>query len=217
VKCVEEQDDDIYPDIDFSLFELDDVIDSGMKSMPDDLVYKCQLAFILWSIDGREDSGFPPSTLEHHVNADRLMAKLGHVHLALGGSVLDREGFIRDIFKLEHQWLVSAVQYYSFVAYYDDPMDLSNITKLIEWAVFHDDYQSGFAPRYHLERSYSDEFGFTHVLGRKLRLGYHESLIFFDDYCPSYMELKRIIIGDITGEAPLYAVISSGYQDQGPI
>jgi hypothetical protein len=71
----------------------------------------------------------------------------------------------------------------------------------------------GFAPMYHLERSYSDVFGFTHILGRKMYPNYHESLIDFADYCPSYMELKTLIIGDITGEMPLPVLISSGYLD----
>ncbi len=107
------------PEIDMLLFELDNVIDEELKSIPDELIYKCQLALTLWSIDGREDN----------------------------------------------------------------------------------------------ERSYNDQFGYTYILGRKLHPHYHESLISFGDYCPSYMELKLWIIGDITGEIPLDAIISSGYLD----
>jgi hypothetical protein len=193
------------------LFELDNVIDDDLKSIPDDLVYKCQLALALWSIDGREDNDHPPSTPEHHANANRLMEKIRQVHLVLGGSELDRAGFVRDIFGLEQQWVVSAVQYYSFIKYYDDPTNPSYIFKLIEWTVYPIDYIDGFVPMYHLERSYNDQFGYTYVLGRKFYPNYHESLINFGDYCPTYMELKSLIIGDIIGEVPLEALISSGY------
>jgi hypothetical protein len=211
----EEEDDDgdgdIYPEIDLLLFELDNVIDDDLKSIPDDLIYKCQLALSIWSIDGREDNDYPPSTSEHHANANRLMEKIRQTYIALGGNELDREGFVRDVFRLEQQWIVSAVQYYSFIKYYDDPMNPSHIFKLIQWTIYPIDFMGGFAPMYHLERSYSDEFGYTYVLGRKIHPHYHESLIDFGDYCPSYMELKLLIIGDIIGEAPLDALIASGY------
>ncbi len=194
------------------LFELDNVVDNhDLTSIPDDLVYKCQSALALWSIDGREDNDRPPSTSEDHANANRLMDKLRQTHLILGGSELDRQGFLRDVFVLEHQWIVSAVQYYSFIKYYADPLNPSHIFKLIEWTIYPIDFIDGFAPMYHLERSYSDEFGYTFILGRKIQVHYHESLINFGDYCPSYMELKTLIIGDITGEIPLSPLISSGY------
>jgi hypothetical protein len=202
---------DIYPDIDLLLFELDNVIDDGLQSIPDDLIYKCQLALALWSVDGREDNDYPPSTTEHHLDADRLMEKIKETHLGLGGDPLDREGFVRDVFSLEHEWIVSAIQYYSFIKYYQNPMNPSHIFKLIEWTVYPKEFIAGFAPMYHLERSYSEEFGYTYILGRKTHPNYHETLISFRDYCPSYMELKALIIGDITGEMPLDALISSGY------
>jgi hypothetical protein len=187
--------------------------DDDLKLVPDDLIYKCQLALALWSIDGREDNDHPPSTPEHHAHADRLMDKIRQTHFSLGGDALDRQGFVRDVFGLEQRWIVSAVQYYSFIKYYADPTNPSHIFKLIEWTVYPIDYVDGFTPMYHLERSYSEEFGFTHILGRKLYPHYHESLISFDDYCPSYIELKTLIIDDITGDAPLPVLISSGYLD----
>jgi len=204
---------DIYPEIDMLLFELDNVIDEELKSIPDELIYKCQFALALWSIDGREDNDYPPSTSEHYAYANRLMEKIKQTHLALGGNELDREGFVRDIFSLEQQWIVLAIQYYSFIKYYDDPTNPSHIFKLIEWIVYPDDFIDGFVPMYHLERSYNDELGYIYILGRKIHPHYHESLISFGDYCPSYMELKTWIIGDITGETPLDAIISSGYID----
>jgi hypothetical protein len=196
------------------LFELDNVIDDDLKSMPDHLVYKCRLALALWSIDGREDIDFPPSTPEHHANANRLMEKIRQVHLVLGGNELDREGFMRDIFGLEQQWVVSAVQYYSFIKYYDSPLDIASyISKLIQWTVFPSDFVYDFPLMYHLERSPGYPSGYTYVLGRKIRPRYHESLINFGDRCPTYMELKAMIIGDITSEQPLHAIAASGYLD----
>jgi hypothetical protein len=199
------------PEIDMLLFELDNVIDEELKSIPDELIYKCQLALTLWSIDGREDNDYLPSTPEHHDYANRLMDKIRQTYLILGGNEFDREGFIRDIFSLEQQWIISAVEYYSFIKYYDDPTNPNYIFKLIQWTIYSNDFINDFNPMYHLERSYNDEFGYTYILGRKLYPHYHESLISFGDYCPSYMELKLWIIGDITGEIPLDAI--SFHQD----
>jgi len=72
------------------LFELDNVVDDNeLKSISDDLVYKCQLAIALWSTDGRKGNDHPPSKPEHHANADHLMDKLKQTHLILAVSDLD--------------------------------------------------------------------------------------------------------------------------------
>ncbi|CAF1303315.1 unnamed protein product [Didymodactylos carnosus] len=171
------------------------------------------MALILWSIDRREDYIYPPSSSEDHADADRLVAKLTQVHFDLGGSALDRKGFVRDVFSLgDHQWMISAQQYYSFIDYYDNPIVPNAVFKLIEWTVYPIDFTDGFAPAYHLERSGSEEFGFIYILGRKLYPHYHESLVNFFNRCPSYMELKALIIGDVTGEAPLIFLVASGYK-----
>jgi hypothetical protein len=86
----EEDDGGIYCVIDLLLFELDNVVDDNeLKSISDDLVYQCQLALALWSTDGHEDNDHPPSTSEHHANADHLMDKLRQTHLILAVSDLD--------------------------------------------------------------------------------------------------------------------------------
>ncbi len=205
--------DDRYLQIDFLLFKLDNVIDDGLKSIPDDLIRKCALALIRWTNDEHEDNDYPPSTSEDHANADRLIDKIRETHLLLGGNEFDRDGFVRDAFTLEQQWIVTAVQYYTFINYYDLPVNSGHIFKLIEWNIFSIDYIDGFVPKYHLERSGTDKLGYKYVLGRKLYPHYHESLINFGDYCPSYMKLKTLIIGDITGELPLDALSASGSLD----
>ena len=186
------------------------MVDDNLKSIPNDLLYECQSALILWSIDGREDNDHPPSTPEDHVNADPLINKFKQTYFALGGDPFDRDGFIRDSFILEQQWIIAVVQYYSFIKYYDIPWNPSYIFKLFEWTVYPINSMDGFFPQYHLERSYNDLFGYTYMLGRKIQLHYHESLVNFGDDCPSYMKLKSLIIGDITGEAPLRPLAASG-------
>ena len=205
----------LHPVIDALLFELDNVVDEGLESIPDDLVYQCQLALFIWSIDGREDSDFPPSELEDHATADRLMDKITQVHLQLGGSELDRAGFVRDMFRLDDRWLVVAEQYYSFIEYYNNPHISSIMHKLFQWVVYPDEFMEDFAPMYHLERSYSGKFGYTYMLGRKTTPYRHESLINFGSDCPSYMQLKMLIIGDITGQVYLAAIASSEYSPNG--
>lgn len=140
------------------------------------------------------------------------MEKLKETHLALGGSILDRNGFLRDDFQVENQWHIKAVQYYSFIDYYNNRMKPSGVCKLIEWIVYKRDFENSFPLMYHLERSYNKQWNsFTHVLGRKTSQHFHETLINFSQYCPSYMELKPIIICDVTGESPLLAPVSSGF------
>jgi hypothetical protein len=201
--------------VDELLFELDKVMDDDeIELIPSNLVEKCTRVLILLSIDGWEDSNFPRSTSLDHADADRLVTKLRQVHLELGGNIFDRKGFIRDVFTLnDHQWVISAEQYYSFIDYYDNPIKPNAVFKLIQWTVYPADFKGGFAPAYHLERSYSEEFGFTYILGRKLYPHYHESLINFLGRCPSYAELKPLIIGDVTGEAPLSFIVASGYRE----
>ena len=212
-RSIAEKEDDRYLQIDFLLFKLDNVIDDGLKAIPDDLIHKCQLALIRWTIDGHEDNNYPPSTSEDHANADRLIDKIREIHLALGGDEHDREGFVRDAFTLEQQWVVAAVQYYSFIDYYDLPVNSFHIFKLIQWNIYSIDDIDSFVPEYHLERGGTDELGYNYFLGRRLYPHYHETLINFGDYCPSYMELKTLIIGDITGEMPLDALTASGSFD----
>ncbi|CAF0777100.1 unnamed protein product [Adineta steineri] len=204
---------DMHPDIDVLLSELDKIVENvhDLKSIPDDLRYKCQLALGLWSFDGREDNDYPPSTPQQHANADRLVDKIRQTHLSLGGSEFDREGFRRDLFILKHQWMVLATQYYTFIKYYDEPSNPSYIFKLFQWTVYTIDSPNEFALMYHLERSPSVDSGYTYVLGRKIHPYYHESLIHFGNSYPSYMTLKTLIIDDIMGDKRLAAIASSGY------
>ncbi|CAF1223793.1 unnamed protein product [Rotaria sordida] len=214
IKQQEDDDENIYPDIDFLLYELDNVLDDNLKSISEELLHKCQIALALWSIDGREDTDYPSSTPIDHANADRLINKFKQTYFDIGGDPFNREGFVRDVFTLKYQWIISAVQYYRFINYYDTEWNPVNMSKLFEWNVYPIDFIDGFAPMYHLERSYTDEFGYTYMLGRKIQLTYHESLVNFGDYCPSYMELKTLIIGDITGEASILPLIASGYLEE---
>ena len=194
---------EVPPQLDLLLFELDNVIDQNLKSIPDELISECQLALIYWSIDGREDTDYPPSTPEQHQNAARLIEKIGQIHLILAENKVNREGFIRDLFILEEQWIVSAIEYYSFI-----PSNDSNETLIyVEWIV----YQNDFVSMYDLERSSDEDLGFVYILRRKRDSYSVELLIYFEDYCPSYMELKTFIIGDITGQMSLDAIYSLEY------
>ena len=164
------------------------------------------------SIDVREGLNISPSTSEEHSDANRLTDKLKQVHLALGGSILDREGFTRDMFVIDGSpWLITAIQYYSFIDYYDNPEVPNAVFKLIQWNILSMDSKGFVILSYHLERSYTSELGFRYFLGRRPCPRFHETLINFFNRCPSYMELKSLIIGDLNGEERLSPVTASGY------
>ncbi|CAF3872134.1 unnamed protein product [Rotaria sp. Silwood1] len=213
LRADEQQNNADYHDVNPLIAEIENLADDDeIESIPADVLSKCTKILTLLSIDGREDNIYLKSTPKNHADADRLIAKIREVHLELGGSTLDRKGFVRDVFSIGHQWTISERQYYSFIDYYDNPIVSNAVFKLIEWTVFPPDYQGGFAPAYHLERSYNKEYGFTYMLGRKFYPHYHESLVNFYEECPSYMGLKALIIGDLTGEAPLVFIVASGYR-----
>ena len=195
------------------LVELDDVIeDYDIESIPNALQSKCTLALIQLSVDGREDYSTSPSKPEEQSDADRLTNKLKQVHLELGGSIRDRQGFMRDEFTIDGgKWLIEAIQYYSFIDYYDNPVVPNNVFKLFEWKIFLMQSKSFVTFAYHLERSYSSEFGVSYFLGHTPCPHYHETLISFLDRCPSYMELKSLIIGDLNGDERLFHITASGY------
>ena len=201
--------------VDQLLFELNNVMDDNeIEFIPSNLLQKCTMTLTLLSINGREDFHLQPSISQDHDNADRLINKIKEVHLELGGNILDRQGFIRDVFTVnKQQWNIAAIQYYTFIDYYDNPVVPNDVFKLIQWNIYRSNYKDGFVPAYHLERSYSQEYGFTYILGRKLYPHYHESLVNFFDRCPSYMELKSLIIGDVTDETPLAFITASGYRE----
>ncbi|CAF1140624.1 unnamed protein product [Adineta steineri] len=205
---------DIRSDLSQLISELDSLADDNeIHSIPVNILEECIRVLTLLSVDGREDHDLPPSTSRDCIDAERLISKIREVHLKLGGTILDRQGFIRDTFGLRHQWLISARQYYSFIDYDDNPIEPDAVFKLIEWAVYPIHYSGGVVPLYQLERSHHEHFGFIYVLGRKHSPRYHESLINFLDRCPSYMELKALIMDYVMGEAPVDFIVASGCRE----